>query len=218
MYFIEKAEDLVGKTVAFIHAAQFADAITIATTDGGVVVIQQDADEEIHIFKQHQVQRLLFENQNSSKTILPRLQELGIIKENEYADLKEAQRIRREEADRQQSIQKEKRERAELIRLKGKYEGVESANYTSDMPFKFDLKPHVKAAAIRQYMEIDGLTEAEAIKKADEFLSTNETKVAWLKEHVEFIPVRDAFVGKVVGSTIGCSKLGLGCEVPRTRY
>ena len=124
MYFIEKSEDLVGKIVAFVHAARFAEAITIATTDGGVMVIEQDADEEIRIFKQHQVQRYLFKNHDSGKTLLPKLQELGIIKENEYADLKEAQRLRREESDRQQAIQKEKRERAELIRLKEKYDGV----------------------------------------------------------------------------------------------
>ena len=124
MYFIEKAEDLVGKTVAFINAAQFADAITIATADGGIMIIAQDENQEVQTYKTPRIQRFLFENYNSTKYVLPKLQELGIIKENEYEELKEARRLKREEADRQRVIQKEKNERAEFARLKEKYEGI----------------------------------------------------------------------------------------------
>lgn len=36
MYFITKEADLSWKAIAYTHMAQFAEAITIATTDGGV--------------------------------------------------------------------------------------------------------------------------------------------------------------------------------------
>lgn len=39
MYFITKGNDLVGKRIAFTHFAQYADKLTIATDDGGIMVI-----------------------------------------------------------------------------------------------------------------------------------------------------------------------------------
>ncbi|SPF51160.1 conserved hypothetical protein [Candidatus Desulfosporosinus infrequens] len=128
MYFIEKGEDLIGKTIAFIHCAQFAEAITIATTDGGLMVAKQDDDgdsSEIRIYKSHSVQQYLFEK-DGQKWLVEELKKLGVIGGDDYDKLREARRLAREESDRKQKERHEKHEREEYLRLKEKYREEQS--------------------------------------------------------------------------------------------
>lgn len=81
--------------------------------------------------------------------------------------------------------------------FKGKVRGSVFDGYECEelLAGNFDLKPHVKASAIKIYMVEDGLTEVEATAKADELLSTNEAKVQWLKDNLYF---KDNVFGFVV--------------------
>lgn len=123
MYFIEKSEDLIGKTIAFIHCAQFAEATTLATTDGGLMIIKQDDDgdeSEIRIYKSYHIQRYLFEK-DGQKWLVEELKKLGVIGEDDYEKLREARKLAREESDRKQKERHEKHECEEYLRLKEKY-------------------------------------------------------------------------------------------------
>lgn len=46
MRILTNYEDLTGKTISFVHAAQFAEAITIATTDNEVIIMNREIDED----------------------------------------------------------------------------------------------------------------------------------------------------------------------------
>lgn len=121
MYFIETGEGILGKTIAFIQCAQFADAIVLATTDGGIMVLEQDDDREVQVYKSHQIQRHIFED-SSNKWVVGELKRLGVIQENEYQELCEVRRLRIEEADKKQRERCEIAERKKYFELKAKYE------------------------------------------------------------------------------------------------
>ena len=120
MYVIEKAEDLVGKTVAFIHAAQFAQAITIATTDGGIMVSEQDG-EEIHVYNFLMARRYVFED-SSQKWMDGELQKLNIVSVGEYEGLIAEERLRNKEAEKKRVARELKDEYDRYLKLKEKYE------------------------------------------------------------------------------------------------
>jgi len=121
MYFIEKGEDILGKAIAFIHCAQFAEAIVLATTDGGLMVLEQDDDREVQVYKSYGIQRHIFEG-TSNKWMVEELKKLGVLKENEYQELCEARRLQIEEAEKQRKERWEITERAKYFELKAKYE------------------------------------------------------------------------------------------------
>ncbi|MCA1027009.1 hypothetical protein LCM23_12985 [Cytobacillus kochii] len=116
--------ELVGKTIAFTHIAQFAENVTIATEDGCVVVITQDVDEDFGEAKQT---RVLFEPHarryiENHKFLRSELGKLGIFNIEVYKkEQEELERKRREKL----RIKKEKDERELFEKLKAKYETKE---------------------------------------------------------------------------------------------
>lgn len=124
MYFIEKAEELVGKTVAFIHATKFAEAITIATSDGGIMVTEHDG-EEVHIYNYLRARQYIFEYERQ-KWMVAELQKLNIVSVGEYEDLIEEERQRNKEAERKRAARALQVEYETFLRLKEKYEATET--------------------------------------------------------------------------------------------
>lgn len=122
MRVITDYEELVGKTIAFAHMAQFADQITIATTDGCVLMAEMNnrdewsSDKEILVFPEQMViNRLRFEPYLRQK-----LGELGIFDLEKY---EEERRKEQEELARRRKEEKERKERELYEKLKKKYEG-----------------------------------------------------------------------------------------------
>jgi hypothetical protein len=118
MKVISDYENLVGKTIAFSHMAQFADQITLATTDGEVLMatFEGDGDDlEIRVFHQHNVIGVL----QRDKYLREELDKLGIFNLAEWkAEQARQQKERVEKSIREQ----EERERKLLAELKAKYE------------------------------------------------------------------------------------------------
>lgn len=126
MYFIEKGEDLVGKTIAFIHCAQFAEAITIATTDGGLMVIEQQSDgseSEITIYNAYAAEFHIFQK-DRRKWMIEELQKLGITTKDDYEKHLEARRKEQEAREKRDREIHERFEHNEYLRLKAKFEGA----------------------------------------------------------------------------------------------
>jgi hypothetical protein len=46
MNILKSYEDLVGKTIAFSHMAQFASQITLATTDGDILMVTFELEDD----------------------------------------------------------------------------------------------------------------------------------------------------------------------------
>ncbi|WP_091020658.1 MULTISPECIES: hypothetical protein [Paenibacillus] len=114
-------EDLVGKTVSFVHAAQFAKAITIATTNNEVIVIDREIDEfgeegNVRVYPEHIV--LEYIKKEDNRYIRNSLAEYAGFDIEEYNKQKkeEEERKRAEWRDKQ-----EKRDREEYERLKQKF-------------------------------------------------------------------------------------------------
>lgn len=114
-------EQLVGKTIAFAHMAQFADQITLATTDGDVLMATMDnqdewgGDKETTVYYEHMVINTL----NHEPYLRKKLGELGIFdieayKAKRQKEMEEAKRIREEK--------RKKYELEEYKRLKAKFE------------------------------------------------------------------------------------------------
>ncbi|MED1948978.1 hypothetical protein [Brevibacillus centrosporus] len=116
MYYITEAEDLVGKQVGFIHAAQFAEAITIVTTDGGIMVLQQ-LEDETDVF--HEARAHMYISNNS--WIIDELAGKGVIKKEELQQWKDEKERQRKAAIEQYAKEQEQRERAALKQLYEKY-------------------------------------------------------------------------------------------------
>lgn len=114
--------ELVGKTIAFTHMAQFADQITIATTDGEVLMVVQEENAEsfdekqIRVLYHSEVLRVL----ESSEYLRVELSKVGAYDLAAYN-----KRIADEEAERRAAAvkRKEDADRAEYERLKSKFEG-----------------------------------------------------------------------------------------------
>lgn len=116
--------DLVGKTISFTHMAQFADQITIATTDGEVLMVVQEGDEDsfdskqVRVLSRSAVLRVL-ENSDYLRVELAKVGAYDLAAYNK--------RIAEEEAERRAAAikRKEDSDRAEYERLKSKFEGSE---------------------------------------------------------------------------------------------
>lgn len=123
MKIIKDYEQLVGKTIAFAHMAQFADQITLATTDGDVLMAEFELvgedDMEIKILRDRRV----IQRVEQSKHLQKALSELGIWDLSAYLKQQEERtKILKE----QHLKEKEIRERKTLAELKAKYEEVTS--------------------------------------------------------------------------------------------
>lgn len=121
MKVITEYKNLEGKTVSFAHMAQFANQITLATTDGEVLMAKfegMDEDNlEIRVFNKYNVISVL---QNEAY-LREELDKLGIFNLAEWK--KEQVKKQKEESERYKR-QKEEREREEYERLKAKFENV----------------------------------------------------------------------------------------------
>lgn len=121
MKILTKYEDLVGKTIAFTHMAQFAENITIATEDGCVLVATQTLDEE---YMEKKETRVLWEPHavlyiENNRYLREELGKLGIFDINAYKEKQvELERQKREKFIADQA----KREREQYERLKAKFE------------------------------------------------------------------------------------------------
>ncbi|TPF18037.1 hypothetical protein [Priestia megaterium] len=120
MKVISDYKELVGKTIAFTHMAQFADQITIATTDKEVLMAtfeigEYDDDFQIRVYREPHVIKKV----NEDQYIREQLSELGIF------DMEVYNKQQKELAERRKQAAKEfqeKREREMLAKLKEKYE------------------------------------------------------------------------------------------------
>ncbi|PAE17273.1 hypothetical protein CHH91_04505 [Virgibacillus sp. 7505] len=123
MRILTNGEQLVGKTVAFAHIAQFATAVTLATTDNEVIVFEPEYDfEEEDMFRSririYQPYRAIeyIENHNY---VREELGKKGIFDIEAY---KQKEKERREQENKKLEELKEKREREAYERLKLKFE------------------------------------------------------------------------------------------------
>lgn len=111
--------ELVGKTIAFAHVAQFAENITIATDDGCVMIITQEIDDEgddkqTQILNENAALRYI-ENNDYVRSALG---QLGIFDVAAYKKKKQEEIKKKQEELRVRQL-KEERELYE--RLKAKY-------------------------------------------------------------------------------------------------
>lgn len=121
MKILNNYEDLVGKTIAFSHMAQFAEHITIATEDGCVLMATTEyagdfERKETRVLSKHSVINLL----DNDDWMREELSELGIFDMGQY---KEQQRIKREKELEEYRKQQKERDRKTYERLKLIFEG-----------------------------------------------------------------------------------------------
>ncbi|MBM7598242.1 hypothetical protein JOC34_000599 [Virgibacillus halotolerans] len=115
-------DQLVGKTIAFAHMAQFADQITLATTDNEVLMADMESvdeslhDKEITVYSEGMVMNRL----NYEPYLRKKLSEIGVFDLEAY---KEERQKQMEEAKRKREEQKKINEIKEFERLKKKFEG-----------------------------------------------------------------------------------------------
>ncbi|MEJ3719248.1 hypothetical protein WGM54_14605 [Paenibacillus polymyxa] len=121
MRILTNYEDLIGKTISFVHAAQFAEAITIATTDNEVIVMNREIDEDegegnIRVFTEFRALEYIKKEDN-------RYVRNSLAKHAGF-DIAEYNKLKREESLKRQdewNLEREKREREEFNRLSRKY-------------------------------------------------------------------------------------------------
>lgn len=120
MKILKNENELIGKTIAFAHMAAFAEAITLATVDGSVLVVRQTFDEDtdesqIHIRNEHLALRYIENNDY----VREQLGVLGIFDIDTYRKKKEEERLKRAEEYKAKKLQEE----YELYKkLKSKFE------------------------------------------------------------------------------------------------
>lgn len=120
MKIIRNEKELIGKTIAFAHMAQFAENITIATEDGCVLVVRQVFDEdtedsEIDVLSEHRALRYIENNDYIRDT----LGELGIFDIVSYRKKQLEERARKQKEYEERKL----REERELYeKLKAKFE------------------------------------------------------------------------------------------------
>ncbi|GIN22563.1 hypothetical protein [Siminovitchia fordii] len=112
-------KQLEGKTIAFAHMAQFADQITLVTTDDEVLMAtftQEYEDEfEIKVFNKYNVIYAI----NNDKYIREEFSKLGIFDLEEWKEEQEKkQRLERQNL----KMIREMREREQYEKLKAKFE------------------------------------------------------------------------------------------------
>lgn len=120
MKIIRNDKELIGKTIAFAHMAQFAENITLATEDGCVLVVRQTYDEDtdesqIDIISEPRALRYI-ENNDYIRESLGRL---GIFDIETYKKKKEEERLKRMD---EYQAKKLKEERELYEKLKAKFE------------------------------------------------------------------------------------------------
>ncbi|MEK5415166.1 hypothetical protein [Paenibacillus sp. FSL L8-0708] len=119
MYFITKEADLLGKTIAFTNMSQFAEAITIATEDGGIIVLKMEysgdgESTEINIYGEVYARQYIL---NDTRLRADLLKSGALTEEaiNEYEFQREV--VRQQWAEGQ-----EERRRREYERMKAEFE------------------------------------------------------------------------------------------------
>lgn len=120
MKILRNDKELIGKTIAFAHMAQFADNITIATDDGCVLVVRQIFDEdteesETDILSEPRALRYI----ENTPYLRDTLGNLGIFDIEAYKQKKKEERLKLEE---EYKARKLKEERELYERLKAKFE------------------------------------------------------------------------------------------------
>lgn len=120
MKIIRSDKELIGKTIAFAHMAQFAENITIATDDGCVLVVRQIFDEDTEesqtdILSEPIVLRYI----ENTPYLRDTLGELGIFDIEAYRQKKKEERLKREQ---EYQAKKLKEERELYEKLKDKFE------------------------------------------------------------------------------------------------
>lgn len=122
MKIIRNDKELIGKTIAFAHMAQFAENITLATEDGCVLVLRQlydgDTDEsQIDIISEPRALRYIENNDYVRES----LGKLGIFDTETYKQKKEEEKLKRMQ---EYQAKKLKEERELYEKLKAKFEGI----------------------------------------------------------------------------------------------
>lgn len=120
MKIVRDGKELIGKTIAFIHMAQFAENITIATEDECVLVVRQTFDEDtedsqIDILSEARALRYIENNTYVRDT----LGELGIF---DIAAYRKKQLEERAIKEKEYKARKLKEERELYEKLKAKFE------------------------------------------------------------------------------------------------
>jgi flagellar motility protein MotE (MotC chaperone) len=122
MYFITKEEDLWDKKVVFTHMAEFAEAITIVTSDGGIQVVSQQWEDEdrsrIWVYNEAKARSYIL-NHNYLRE---QLHKKGVITNQEMAEYEERIKNDREDYLKRQKELNEQKDKAEYERLKKKFE------------------------------------------------------------------------------------------------
>lgn len=120
MKILRSDKELIGKTIAFAHMAQFAENITLATTDGSVLVVRQLFDEDtedsqIDVIGEHRALRYIENNDY----IREQLGELGIFDIAAYREKQLEERLKKQKEFNERKL----REERELYeKLKAKFE------------------------------------------------------------------------------------------------
>lgn len=123
-------KELEGKTISFSHMAQFADQITLATTDGEVLMAAfeagDDEDIQIRILREHSVVSVI----QRHSFLREELDKLGIFNLDKWKEeQEEKQRVERE----RRLLEQEERDKREYERLKAKFE-TSTVLSTSTLP------------------------------------------------------------------------------------
>lgn len=127
MEVLESYPKLEGKTIAFTHMAQFAEQITIATTDGCILMAKFGYDEdnedcdgdnpEIRVLGKHRVLYIL--ESDGGRYIREELAKKGLF---DLVAFKKREKIKQERELAEWRVKQEAKEKQEYERLKAKFE------------------------------------------------------------------------------------------------
>ncbi|MBZ5203219.1 hypothetical protein HU147_18610 [Planomicrobium chinense] len=121
MEVLDNYQALEGKTIAFTHMAQFAEQITIATTDGCILMASFDfgitEDVEIYVLPKMKVLQKL--ESDRGKYIR---EELGKRNLFDIKAFKEQEKARLDKRQAEFRAERERKEKEEYERLKEKFE------------------------------------------------------------------------------------------------
>lgn len=127
MNVLESYPALEGKTIAFTHMAQFAEQITIATTDGSILMAEFDYNDngespEIRVLRTQRVLGVL--ESDKGRYVREELAKRDLFDLKAFKEREEAALAERREKHR---AEKELKDYAEYERLKEKFEGEEQS-------------------------------------------------------------------------------------------
>ena len=124
MKILTNYNELVGKKIAFVNMARFADQITLATEDGCLLMVTVDGDgdedKEVRVYSEISTLRELKNDRND--WMRKDLAKLGIFDMDEY--IQEQKEIR-ERKQLEFKKEQERKEYEKYLQLKEKYEGGE---------------------------------------------------------------------------------------------